>query len=202
MKVRKYCAPPCDVVRIGLHTSVWTISKSCETLVVLSLGNDVLWCLLLMHHSQSWCNGTSFKFMPSTMASNSLRLAILRWPSLLMPKLRTFIQRIYNVRRVLAHLQLRRYKFLSLCASATTPPRASFTLQPSLSNSTLKPSKMSLLTEMTLFFIFGTWRTWVMVVCDNLPLTCIVALMFPLPMASKTVSSPWTPSLGKCAGMW
>jgi hypothetical protein len=29
-----------------------------------------------------------------------------------------------------------------------------------LSNSTLKPSEMSLLTKMRLFFIFGTWRTW------------------------------------------
>jgi hypothetical protein len=29
-----------------------------------------------------------------------------------------------------------------------------------------------------------------MVACDNLPPTYIVALMFPLSMASKTVSSP------------
>jgi hypothetical protein len=29
-----------------------------------------------------------------------------------------------------------------------------------------------------------------MVTCDNLPPICIVALMLPLPMASKTVSFP------------
>ncbi len=92
---------------------------------------------------------------------------------------------------------LRRYKFLSFRASATITPWALLTLQPSLSNSTLKPSVMNLLTEMRLFFIFGTWRTWVMVVCDILPPPRIVALMFPLPMASKTVSSPMDTLLGE-----
>jgi hypothetical protein len=50
----------------------------------------------------------------------------------------------------------RRYKFLSLRASAITTPRALLTLQPSLWNSILKPSEMSLLTEMRQFLIFGT----------------------------------------------
>jgi hypothetical protein len=52
MKVKKYHAPPCDVVLIGAHTLVWTISKSCEVLVNLSLGNYVFLCLPLMHLSQ------------------------------------------------------------------------------------------------------------------------------------------------------
>jgi hypothetical protein len=42
MKVKQYYTPSCDVVLIGPHTSVWIISKSCETLVVPSLGNDVI----------------------------------------------------------------------------------------------------------------------------------------------------------------
>jgi hypothetical protein len=36
-----------------------------------------------------------------------------------------------------------------------------------------------------------------MVVCDNSPPTCIVVLMLPLPMASKTVSSPMNNFLGE-----
>ncbi|CAK9261010.1 unnamed protein product [Sphagnum jensenii] len=36
-----------------------------------------------------------------------------------------------------------------------------------------------------------------MVACDNSPPTCIVALMFPLPMASKMLSSPMNTFLGE-----
>jgi hypothetical protein len=36
-----------------------------------------------------------------------------------------------------------------------------------------------------------------MVVCDNLPPTCIMALMFPLPTAFKMVSSPMNTLLGE-----
>ncbi len=162
MKVRKYRAPPCDVVFIGPHTLVCTISKSCETLVALSFKNDVLWCLPLTHPSQMWCNDTSFKFMPSTMASNSLRLAMLRWSSLSCQSIALSSKEFAMCAMSLHTLTLKRYKFLSLRACATTTLQASLTLQPSLSNSTLKLSKMSLLTKMKLFFIFGTWRT-----CDG-----------------------------------
>ncbi len=105
---------------------------------------------------------------------------MLRWPSLscqsIAPSSKEFAMCVVSLRT----FTLRRYKFLSLHARATTTPRASLTLQPSLSNSTLKPSEMSLLTEMRLFFIFGTSRTWVMVVCVNWPPTYIMALMSPL----------------------
>jgi len=144
-----------------------------------------------------WCNDTSFKFLPSTMASNSLRLAMLRWPSLscqsIAPSSKEFAMCVVSLHT----FTLKRYKFLSLHVSATTTPPASLTLQPSLSNYTLKPLEMSLLTKMRLFFIFGTWRTWAMVVCVNSPPIYIMALMFPLLMTSKTVSSPMNTLLGE-----
>jgi hypothetical protein len=43
-----------------------------------------------------------------------------------------------------------------------------FTLQPSLLNFTFKPFEMSLLMKMKLFFILGTWRTWMMVIVINI----------------------------------
>jgi len=114
-----------------------------------------------------------------------------------MPKHRIFFQKICNVCRVFTHLHIKKVQVLVLRVCATITPRASLTLQPSLSNFTLKPSEMSLLTKMKLFFIFGTWRTWVMVVCVNLPPIYIMALMFPLHMAFKTVSSPMNTLLGE-----
>ncbi len=65
MKVTKYCAPPQDVVFINLHTLIYITSKSFEALVASYLGKDVLWCLPSMQASHTWCNVTSFKFMPS-----------------------------------------------------------------------------------------------------------------------------------------
>jgi hypothetical protein len=40
-------------------------------------------------------------------------------------------------------------------------------------------------------------KNWVMIVCVNWPPTCIVALMLPLLMASKTMSSPMNTFLGE-----
>jgi hypothetical protein len=134
------------------------------TLVVTSNhGKDVLWCLPLMQASHTWCNGTSFKFMPLTIFCNFLRLAMLRWLSLwcqsVVPSFEDFATFTFSFRT----LTFRRYKFFSLHACATTVPWTLLTLQPSLSNSTFKPSEMGLLTEMRLFFILGIWRTCVMV---------------------------------------
>ncbi len=178
------------MVFIGPHTSLCTSSKILETLVTSSLGKNVLWCLLWMQVSHTWCNGISFKFMPLTIVSNFIKLAMLRWLNLwcqnVVPSLEDFATFAFSFRT----LTLRRYKFFSLHAFATMVLWALFTLQPCFSNSTVKPSEMILLTKMRLFFILGRWRTWMMVIKNTLPLICIMALMLPLLMVSKMVSSP------------
>ncbi len=112
--------------------------------------------LMFIFNAHTWCNGTSFKFKPLTIFSNFIRLAMLKWPCLwchsVAPSFKDFATFAFSFQT----LTLRRYKFFSLRASATTIPWALFTLQPSLSNFTMKPLEMSLLTEMRLFFILGT----------------------------------------------
>ncbi len=107
-----------------------------------------------MQASHTWCSGTFFKFMPLTIFSNFLRLAMLqwlnRWCQSVAPALKIFATFAFSFQT----LMLRRCKFFSMHASTTTIPSTLFTLQPSLSNSTFKPSEMSLLTEMRLFFIW------------------------------------------------
>ncbi len=156
MKVTKYRVPPQDVVFIGLDTSLCTSSKSFEALVASTLGKNVLCCLPSIQASHTWCNGTSCKFMPLTIFSNFVRFPMLRWPSLwcqnVVPSFEDFATFALSFRT----LMLKRYKFFSLRAFDTTLPWTLLTLQPSLSNSTFKPSKMSLLIEMRLFFILGT----------------------------------------------
>jgi len=112
MNVRKYRTPPCDVVLISPHTSVWIISKSCEAFVASSLGmmffNVYLWCIL---HKCDATNNTSFKFMLSTMASNSLRLAMLKWSNLSCQNI-TPSSKEFAMCGVLAHLHIKKVQVL------------------------------------------------------------------------------------------
>ncbi len=111
MKVTKYHAPPRDVVFISLHTLLCTSSKSLEALVASSLGKNVLWCLPLMQVSHTWCNGTSFKFMPLTIFSNFLRLAMLRWPNIWCQNVAPSFENFATFALSFRTLMLKRYKF-------------------------------------------------------------------------------------------
>ncbi len=70
----------------------------------------------------------SFKFMPLTIFSNFLRLAMLRWPNLwcqsVAPSFKDFLTFVLSYRT----LTLRRYKFFSLCAFTTIVPWTLLTL--------------------------------------------------------------------------
>ncbi len=69
---------------------------------------------------------------------------MLRWPSLWCQNIAPSFEDFATFTLSFRTLTLRRYKFFSLHACATTVPRTLLTLQPSLLNSTFKPSKMSL----------------------------------------------------------
>jgi hypothetical protein len=77
------------------------------------------------------------------MASNSLKLAMLRWPSLSCQSNALYSKEFAMCVMSFQTFTLRMYKFLSLWAFTITTPQASLTLQPSLSNigNNLKTSK-------------------------------------------------------------
>ncbi len=148
-------------MRCGFHRSTHIIMHKFQKLrnrYCLIFWKDVLCCLRSMQTSHTWCNGTSFKFMPLTIVSNFLRLAILRWSSLWCQSRAPSFENFATFTLSFPTLTLRKYIFISLRVSTTTVPWELFTLQPYLSNSTFKPSKMNLVNKNETIFHFGNMK--------------------------------------------
>jgi len=80
MNVTKYCTTPCDhIVFIGPHTYICTHPQSSKAFIVPSL--RIIFDVFFPCVFYTWCKGASFKFMPFTILSNSLRLTILTFVS-------------------------------------------------------------------------------------------------------------------------
>ncbi len=183
----------CPTTRCGFHWSAHITMHKFQKLGSLCHFIFRKRCPLLFAFNASFTHMVQWHFFQIHAIDHFLhfvRLAMLRWPHLWCQSVTPSFEDFATFALSFRTLTLRIYKFFFFRASTTTIPWALFTLQPSLSNSTFKPSEMSLLRKMRLFLNLGTWRTWVMVVNNILPLACIVALMLPLLMASKMVSSP------------
>ncbi len=121
----------CSTTRCGLHQSAHIAMHKLLKLQNPSCFSFRKRCPLTftsMQVSHTWWNGTFFKFMPLTIFSNFLRLAMLRWLSFWCQNIVFSFKNFATFALSFRTLMLKRYKFFSPHDSATTTPWTLFTL--------------------------------------------------------------------------
>ncbi len=122
MKVTKYRAPPRDVIFIGMHTSLCTSSKSLEALLAFTFRKR---CPSMFAFNASFTYMVQWHFFQIHAIDHILQLLKTRhvevanlWCQSVAPSFENFATLALSFRT----LRLRRYKFFSFCACATTVP--------------------------------------------------------------------------------